>query len=57
MEMEERDVVTFTDEEGNEFELDVIEYFEYEGQEYAVLMDLGEDDADEGEDTDRKSVV
>ena len=31
MEMEERDVVTFTDEEGNEFELDVIEYFEYEG--------------------------
>ena len=51
MEMEERDVVTFTDEEGNEFELDVIEYFEYEGQEYAVLMDLGEDDADEGEDT------
>ena len=33
MEMEERDVVTFTDEEGNEFELDVIEYFEYEGQE------------------------
>ena len=51
MEMEERDVVTFTDEEGNEFELDVIEYFEYEGQDYAVLMDLGEDDADEGEDT------
>ena len=51
VEMEERDVVTFTDEEGNEFELDVIEYFEYEGQEYAVLMDLGEDDADEGEDT------
>ena len=51
MEMEERDVVTFIDEEGNEFELDVIEYFEYEGQEYAVLMDLGEDDADEGEDT------
>ena len=24
MEMEERDVVTFTDEEGNEFELDVM---------------------------------
>ena len=40
MEMEERDFVTFTDEEGNEFDLDVIEYFEFEGQEYAVLMDL-----------------
>ena len=49
MEMEERDFVTFTDEDGNEFELDVIEYFEYEGQEYAVLMDLGADDVDEGE--------
>lgn len=37
---EERDVVVFADDEGNEFELDVIDYFEYEGQEYAVLMDL-----------------
>ncbi len=45
MEMEERDFVTFTDDEGNEFELDVIEYFEYEGDEYAVLMDLSLDDA------------
>ena len=49
MEMEERDVVTFTDEEGNEFELDVIEYFEYEGQEYAVLMDLSAEAEDEEE--------
>ncbi len=39
---EERDVVVFSDDEGNEFELDVIDYFEYEGQEYAVLMDLAE---------------
>ena len=37
---EERDVVVFSDDEGNEFELDVIDYFEHEGQEYAVLMDL-----------------
>lgn len=39
---EERDVVVFSDDEGNEFELDVIDYFEHEGQEYAVLMDLNE---------------
>jgi len=39
MEME-RDFVVFTDDEGNEFELDVIDYFDYEGEEYAVLTDL-----------------
>lgn len=37
---EERDVVVFVDDDGNEFELDVIDYFEHEDQEYAVLMDL-----------------
>jgi len=40
MEMDERDVVVFADDDGNEFELDVIDYFEHEGQEYAILMDL-----------------
>ena len=39
---EERDVVVFVDDDGNEFELDVIDYFEHEDQEYAVLMDLSE---------------
>lgn len=37
---EERDVVVFADDDGNEFELDVIDYFDYQDQEYAVLMDL-----------------
>lgn len=46
---EERDIVVFSDDEGNEFELDVIDYFEHEGQEYAVLMDLT---AQEDEDCD-----
>jgi hypothetical protein len=41
---EERDVVTFADDEGNEFELDVIDYFEYEGEDYAVLVDLSAED-------------
>jgi len=49
---QERDFVVFSDDEGNEFELDVIDYFEHEGQEYAVLMDLSElpdCDCEEGE--------
>lgn len=37
---EERDIVVFSDDDGNEFELDVIDYFEHEDTEYAVLMDL-----------------
>ena len=36
---DERDLVTFTDEEGNEFDLEVIDYFEHKGKEYAVLVD------------------
>ena len=36
---DERDLVTFTDEEGNEFDLEVIDYFEHNGKEYAVLVD------------------
>ncbi len=30
MEEMERDFVTFTDDDGNDFELDVIDYFEYD---------------------------
>ncbi len=39
---EERDVVVFEDEDGNELELDVIDYFNYNGQEYAILMDFSD---------------
>jgi len=50
MEEMERDIVVFTDDDGNEIELDVIDYFEHDGQEYAVLTDLSteadDDDAD-----------
>lgn len=44
---EERDFVVFTDENGEEFELDVIDYFEYEDAEYAILAELPEEDDDE----------
>ena len=35
----QRDLVDFSDDEGNEFELEVVDYFDHEGQEYAVLID------------------
>lgn len=43
---EERDVVVFSDDEGNEFELEVIDYFDHEDQEYAVLMDTEDCDCE-----------
>lgn len=46
---ENRDVVVFTDEEGNDFELCIIDSFEYLEQEYAVLMDASEDECDDPE--------
>jgi len=39
MEELDRDIVVFTDEDGSEIELEVMDYFDYEGQEYAVLFD------------------
>lgn len=50
---EERDLVVFSDDEGNEFELEVIDYFDYEGQEHAILIDpsVG-DDEDESAETE-----
>lgn len=46
---EERDFVVFTDDDGNDFELDVIDYFEHEGQEYAILSEIPEDATEETE--------
>ena len=36
-EMEERDVVEFTDDEGNTILLEVMDYFFYNGEEFAAL--------------------
>ena len=40
---DERDIVVFTDDEGNDIELEVVDYFFYNGQEYAVLTDPEEE--------------
>jgi hypothetical protein len=44
----ELDVVVFVDDEGNEVTMEVVDYFFYEGQEYAVLCEYSED-AEESE--------
>ena len=48
---DELDLVTFSDEEGNEFQMEVWDYFDYEGQEYAILFDL-ESEQDEDAETE-----
>ncbi len=48
---DERDIVVFTDDEGNDFELEVMDYFFYNGQEYAVLGDVDDEDEDGDEDS------
>jgi hypothetical protein len=42
---EERDLVVFSDDEGNEKTMEVLDYFFYEGQEYAVLTEADECDS------------
>jgi len=46
---DELDLVTFSDEEGNEFQMEVWDYFEHEGQEYAILFDLESEQDDDAE--------
>lgn len=53
---DERDIVEFSDEEGNKLLLEVIDYFFYNGEEYAVLCDADEEaeqDADLDDDEDQ----
>ena len=47
--MEERDVVEFVDDEGNTLLLEVMDYFFYNGEEFAALQDAKEE-GDESED-------
>jgi len=41
--MEERDVVEFVDDEGNTLLLEVMDYFFYNGEEFAALCDAKEE--------------
>lgn len=53
MGQEERDIVEFSDEDGNKLLLEVMDYFFYNGEEYAVLCDADEEACDcHGDDCD-----
>lgn len=54
---EERDFVAFTDDDGNDFELDVIDYFDYNDKEYAVLVDTNDECDCEDEECDCETNV
>jgi uncharacterized protein YrzB (UPF0473 family) len=45
----EPDTVTFEDEDGNEYEFEVRDYFFYNGDEYALLTEVGQEADDNGE--------
>ena len=47
---EERDLVVFEDDAGNELTMEVLDYLAYEGKEYALLTEYVEDDDDVDED-------
>ncbi|MDO4483150.1 MAG: DUF1292 domain-containing protein [Clostridia bacterium] len=49
---EEEDLVIFSDDEGNEIKLLPIQYFFYNGDEYAILVDVEADADEEAEDVD-----
>lgn len=51
-EMDERDVVEFTDDAGNTLLLEVMDYFFYNGEEFAALCDAKENPADDDPDDD-----
>lgn len=51
-EMEERDIVEFTDEQGNTLLLEVMDYFFYNGEEFAALCDAKEEASDDDPDDD-----
>ena len=49
MEGMESDTIIFEDEDGNEFEFAVRDYFFYNGDEYALLTEVGQEADENGE--------
>jgi len=49
----DRDLVTFVNDEGEEMEMEILDYFTHKGLEYAILADMCDcDDEDEAEECD-----
>lgn len=53
---EERDLVVFEDDAGNEITMEVLDYLCYEGKEYALLTEFVED-AEEDDESDTIEVM
>lgn len=49
---EERDLVVFEDDKGNELTMEVLDYLAYEGKEYALLTEYVENEDEEEGDED-----
>ena len=45
----EPDIITFEDDDGNEYEFIVRDYFFYNGDEYAILSEMGQEADENGE--------
>ena len=45
----EEDIIVFEDEDGNEYEFAVRDYFFYNGDEYALLTEVGQEADENGE--------
>jgi len=52
MDQDERDIVEFSDEDGNTLLLEVMDYFFYNGEEFAVLCDADEEACEHCQDAD-----
>lgn len=50
--MEERDILVFTDEEGQEIQMEILDYFEFDDQLYAMLIEEGNHGHDQEHDHD-----
>ena len=51
MEGMEPDTIIFEDEDGNEYEFEVRDYFFYNGDEYSLLTEVGQEEDENGEET------
>lgn len=49
MEGMEPDTIIFEDEDGNEYEFEVRDYFFYNGDEYSLLTEVGQEEDENGE--------
>lgn len=47
---QEPDLIEITDEDGNVYQMEIIDYFFYNGQEYAIIADYDEEDEEAGYD-------